>query len=93
MPARGSRKSTTKSVASTHAEVAELDFRAAQQQLDTTLVELQSEQLPLEQLPELYAKAMALEQHCRNKLEQVVQDIQQLDPDSLTLTPLEAPEA
>ena len=36
---------------------------------------------------------MALEQHCRNKLEQVVQDIQQLDPDSLTLTPLEAPEA
>ena len=93
MPARGSRKSTSKTETSSEEPFAQLDFSAAQQQLDATLVELQSEQVPLEQLPELYAKALALEQHCRNKLEQVMQDIQQLDPDGLTLTPLEDPDA
>ena len=53
---------------------------------------MQSDALPLEQLPELYAQAMALEAHCRRQLDQVIQDIQQLDPEAITLSPMEAPE-
>ena len=43
--------------------------------------------LPLEELPQLYAQAVALEKHCRQKLEQVSQDIQKLDPDAISLSP------
>ncbi|RCL51117.1 MAG: exodeoxyribonuclease VII small subunit [Synechococcus sp. MED-G71] len=69
-----------------------LDYSSAQEQLDATLAQMQSDALPLEQLPELYAQAMALEAHCRRQLDQVIQDIQQLDPEAITLSPMEAPE-
>ena len=54
----------------------ELSYSQAQEQLEQALAQLQSESLPLEELPQLYAQAVALEKHCRQKLEQVSQDIQ-----------------
>ena len=65
----------------------ELSYSEAQEQLDQALAQLQSEALPLEELPQLYAQAVALEKHCRQKLEQVSQDIQKLDPDAISLSP------
>jgi len=65
----------------------ELSYSQAQEQLDQALAQLQSESLPLEELPQLYAQAVALEKHCRQKLEQVSQDIQKLDPDAISLSP------
>ena len=65
----------------------ELSYSQAQEQLEQALAQLQSESLPLEELPQLYAQAMALEKHCRQKLEQVSQDIQKLDPDAISLSP------
>ena len=64
-----------------------LTYSQAQEQLEQTLAQLQSDSLPLEELPQLYAKAVTLEQHCRQKLEQVSQDIQKLDPDAISLSP------
>ena len=63
----------------------ELSYSQAQEQLEQALAQLQSESLPLEELPQLYAQAVALEKHCRQKLEQVSQDIQKLDPDAISL--------
>ena len=65
----------------------ELSYSQAQEQLEQALAQLQSESLPLEELPQLYALAVALEKHCRQKLEQVSQDIQKLDPDAISLSP------
>lgn len=65
----------------------ELSYSQAQEQLAQALAQLQSESLPLEELPQLYAQAVALEKHCRQKLEQVSQDIQKLDPDAISLSP------
>ncbi len=65
----------------------ELSYSQAQEQLEQALAQLQSESLPLEDLPQLYAQAVALEKHCRQKLEQVSQDIQKLDPDAISLSP------
>ena len=64
-----------------------LSYSQAQEQLEQALAQLQSESLPLEELPQLYAQAVALEKHCRQKLEQVSQDIQKLDPDGISLSP------
>ena len=64
----------------------ELSYSQAQEQLEQALAQLQSESLPLEELPQLYAQAVALEKHCRQKLEQVSQDIQKLDPDAVSLS-------
>ena len=64
-----------------------LSYSQAQEQLEQALAQLQSESLPLEELPQLYAQAVALEKHCRQKLEQVSQDIQKLDPDAISLSP------
>ena len=64
----------------------ELSYNQAQEQLEQVLAQLQSEALPLEELPQLYAQAVALEKHCRQKLEQVSQDIQKLDPDAISLS-------
>ena len=65
----------------------ELSYSQAQERLEQALAQLQSESLPLEELPQLYAQAVALEKHCRQKLEQVSQDIQKLDPDAISLSP------
>ena len=65
----------------------ELSYSQAQEQLEQALAQLQSESLPLEELPQLYAQAVALEKHCHQKLEQVSQDIQKLDPDAISLSP------
>ena len=70
-----------------------LSYSQAQEQLELALAQLQSEALPLEDLPQLYAKAVALEKHCRQKLEQVSQDIQQLDPDAISLSPWQEEES
>ena len=64
----------------------ELSYNQAQEQLEQVLAQLQSEALPLEELPQLYAQAVALEKHCRQKLELVSQDIQKLDPDAISLS-------
>jgi exonuclease VII small subunit len=54
---------------------------------------LQSEDLEIELLPELYAEAMGYEKRCLEVLQQVSQEIQQLDPENLSLSPLAQPEA
>ena len=46
----------------------ELSYSQAQEQLEQALAQLQSESLPLEELPQLYAQAVALEKHCRQNL-------------------------
>ena len=63
-----------------------LSYSQAQEQLELALAQLQSEALPLEDLPQLYAKAVALEKHCRQK-------IQQLDPDAISLSPWQEEES
>ena len=69
----------------------QLSYAEAEQALEATLKKLQAEDLPLEQLPGLYAEALALEQRCRMVLDQVIQDVQLLDPASLSLAPLAPP--
>ena len=65
----------------------DLSYSQGQEQLEQALAKLQSDSLPLEELPQLYAQAVELEKHCRQKLEQVSQDIQKLDPDAISLSP------
>ncbi|MFZ4805266.1 MAG: exodeoxyribonuclease VII small subunit [Synechococcus lacustris] len=65
-----------------------LSYAEAQGALERTLVQLQNEELEIEQLPELYAEAMVYEQRCLEVLQQVTQEIQQLDPENLSLSPL-----
>jgi exodeoxyribonuclease VII small subunit len=69
----------------------QLSYAEAEQALEATLKKLQDDDLPLEQLPDLYAEALALEERCRMVLDQVIQDVQLLDPASLSLSPLAPP--
>jgi exodeoxyribonuclease VII small subunit len=62
-------------------------FAEAQQALEESLTQLQRDDLPLEDLPALYGRAMAWESRCRHILSDVSQDLQQLDPDTLELMP------
>jgi exodeoxyribonuclease VII small subunit len=62
-------------------------FAEAQQALEESLSQLQRDDLPLEDLPALYARAMAWESRCRQILSDVSQDLHQLDPDTLELMP------
>ena len=66
----------------------QLSYAEAQAALNKLIEALQSEQIPLEELPQLYAEALEIEKHCRGVLEQVVQDIKQLDPDGFTISEL-----
>jgi len=62
-------------------------YAEAQQALEASLAQLQRDDLPLEELPEVYGRAMAWESRCREILSTVSQQIQQLDPDTLELMP------
>ena len=71
----------------------QLTYAEAQGALERSLVQLQSEDLEIERLPELYAEAMGYEKRCLEVLQQVSQEIQQLDPENLSLSPLAQPKA
>ena len=62
-------------------------FAEAQRALEESLAQLQRDDLPLEDLPALYGRAMAWEARCRQILSEVSQGIQRLDPDTLELMP------
>lgn len=62
-------------------------FAEAQRALEDSLTQLQRDDLPLEDLPALYGRAMAWEARCRQILNDISQDIQRLDPDTLELMP------
>jgi len=66
----------------------QLNYRQAQEALEQLISNLQSEELPIEDIPSLYAEALEMEKTCREILNQVVQDIKKLDPEGLTLNEL-----
>lgn len=62
-------------------------FAEAQRALEESLTQLQRDDLPLEDLPALYGRAIAWESRCRQILSEVSHDLQQLDPETLELMP------
>lgn len=66
----------------------QLNYRQAQEALEQLISNLQSEELPIEDIPSLYAEALEMEKTCREILNQVVQDIKKLDPEGLILNKL-----
>jgi exodeoxyribonuclease VII small subunit len=66
----------------------QLNYRQAQEALEQLISNLQNEELPIEDIPSLYAEALEMEKTCREILNQVVQDIKKLDPEGLTLNEL-----
>lgn len=66
----------------------QLNYRQAQEALEQLISNLQSEELPIEDIPSLYAEALEMEKTCREILNQVVQDIKKLDPEGLVLNEL-----
>jgi exodeoxyribonuclease VII small subunit len=66
----------------------QLNYRQAQEALEQLISNLQSEELPIEDIPSLYAEALEMEKTCREILNQVVQDIKKLDPEGLILNEL-----
>ena len=66
----------------------QLSYQQAQEALEEIISNLQSEELPIEEIPSLYAEALEMEKTCREILNQVVQDIKKLDPEGLILNEL-----
>ncbi len=66
----------------------QLNYRQAQEALEQLISNLQNEELPIEDIPSLYAEALEMEKTCREILNQVVQDIKKLDPERLILNEL-----
>ena len=66
----------------------QLNYQQAQEALEKIISNLQSEELPIEDIPSLYAEALEMEKTCREILNQVVQDIKKLDPEGLILNEL-----
>ena len=66
----------------------QLNYRQAQEALEQLISNLQNEELPIEDIPSLYAEALEMEKTCREILNQVVQDIKKLDPEGLTFNEL-----
>ncbi|WP_461556906.1 exodeoxyribonuclease VII small subunit [Synechococcus sp.] len=66
----------------------QLSYQQAQEALEEIISNLQSEELPIEDIPSLYAEALEMEKTCREILNQVVQDIKKLDPEGLILNEL-----
>ena len=66
----------------------QLNYQQAQEALEKIISNLQSEELPIEDIPSLYAEALEMEKTCREILSQVVQDIKKLDPEGLILNEL-----
>lgn len=66
----------------------QLNYRQAQEALEQLISNLQNEELPIENIPSLYAEALEMEKTCREILNQVVQDIKKLDPEGLILNEL-----
>lgn len=66
----------------------QLNYQQAQEALEKIINNLQSEELPIEDIPSLYAEALEMEKTCREILNQVVQDIKKLDPEGLILNEL-----
>jgi exodeoxyribonuclease VII small subunit len=67
-------------------------YAEAQQALEASLAQLQRDDLPLEDLPGVYGRAMAWEARCREILSDVSQQIQRLDPETLELMPWSEPQ-
>lgn len=66
----------------------QLNYRQAQEALEQLISNLQNEELPIEDIPSLYAEALEMEKTCREILNQIVQDIKKLDPEGLILNEL-----
>ena len=66
----------------------QLNYQQAQEALEEIITNLQSEELPIEDIPSLYAEALEMEKTCREILNQVVQDVKKLDPEGLILNEL-----
>ena len=66
----------------------QLNYQQAQEALEEIITNLQSEELPIEDIQSLYAEALEMEKTCREILNQVVQDIKKLDPEGLILNEL-----
>jgi exodeoxyribonuclease VII small subunit len=68
-------------------EIAELTYAQARTALEVALGQLQSEDLEVETMADLYRRALAYAQRCEQVLEQVGQEIIQLDPSDLEQNP------
>ncbi|MCP9885741.1 exodeoxyribonuclease VII small subunit [Synechococcus sp. ATX 2A4] len=72
------------------AEVAELTYSQALTALELSLAQLQSEDLEVEKMAELYQRALAYGERCEAVLQQVEQEVLQLEVtelDQATTTP------
>lgn len=64
-------------------EIAELTYAQARTALELAVGQLQSEDLEVETMADLYRRALAYAQRCEEVLQQVDQEIMQLDPADL----------
>lgn len=64
-------------------EVAQLTFAQAQTALELALSRLQSEELEVEAMADLYRRALACSRRCEAILSQVEQDVRSIEPEEL----------
>ncbi|MGB7563356.1 MAG: exodeoxyribonuclease VII small subunit [Prochlorococcaceae cyanobacterium] len=74
--------------------IAGLSYHQARTAMDLAIAQLQSDDLEVEQMADLYRRALACAERCEQVLAAVEQEVIQLDPESLnpgSLNPLSSP--
>lgn len=69
--------------------IAGLSYHQARTAMDLAIARLQADDLEVEQMVDLYRRALAFAERCEQVLEAVEQEVIQLDPD--TLSPVSSP--
>ncbi len=64
-------------------ELEQLSFSQARTALEVALASLQSDELEVEAMADLYGRAMACLRRCESVLQQVEEDVRHLDPETL----------
>ncbi len=63
--------------------IQKLDYEESLKLLDHTLIELQNENLPIEDIQKYYLRGKALIQHCENLLNLIEQQVLEIKPEEL----------
>jgi exodeoxyribonuclease VII small subunit len=69
--------------------IAGLSYHQARTAMDLAIAQLQADDLEVEQMVDLYRRALAYAERCEQVLAAVEQEVIQLDPE--TLTPVSSP--
>jgi exodeoxyribonuclease VII small subunit len=75
--------------------IAGLSYHQARTAMDLAIAQLQADDLEVEQMADLYRRALACAERCEQVLAAVEQEVIQLDPESLnpvSLTPVSSPQ-